>query len=325
MATLTTQSASGATVVRPDAPETNLYEWTLGHAAQVDTLLREPGAIIFRGFAMPSREDFEKICTEVSGPFMEYEYRSNNRQRLTGSLFNSTEYPASERIPFHNEMSYFAVWPRHVWFLCEIPAAADGDTPLADSAEVYRQLHADIREPFERLGVRYTRTIGPDVDLSWRDVFQTDDQRAVGEYCDRFEIEHEWIGDETVRTAQNRPAVVLHPHTGDRIWFNQAHLFHPSSLGEDVHHWLLRRYGEDNLPRNAMFGDGSPIPLPALEAIRATYARLSMPTNWESGDVLVFDNMRYAHARDRFTAPRRIVVGLTGAVDDSQIQLPASL
>jgi alpha-ketoglutarate-dependent taurine dioxygenase len=322
VATVTTQGGSGAYVVCPEQPAASLREWIHKHATRVDTLLREPGAIIFRGFDMPSRDDFEKICTDVSGPFMEYEYRSNNRQRLTGSLFNSTEYPSSERIPFHNEMSYFAIWPRHVWFLCEIPAAADGDTPLADSAEVYRQLPEDVREPFERLGVRYTRTIGPDVDLNWRDVFQTDDRQAVNDYCDRFAIEYEWIDDDTIRTAQHRPAVVLHPLSAERIWFNQAHLFHPSSLGEDVHRWLLDHYGEANLPRNAMFGDGSPIPLPSLEIIRAAYARLSMPTKWEAGDVLVFDNMRYAHARDRFTAPRRIVVGLTGAIDDTQITLP---
>lgn len=308
---------SAARVIRPDSPGTALREWVAQHRALIAGLLRDPGAILFRGFAMPPREDFEWVCRTVSGPFLDYEYRSNNRRRLTGSLFNSTEYPASERIPFHNEMSYFSVWPRHVWFLCEVPAAADGDTPLADSAELYRRLPAEIREPFERLGVRYTRTIGPDVDLHWRDVFQTDSRDAVGEYCTRFGIEYAWTGDDTLRTAQWRPGVLAHPDTGGRLWFNQAHLFHPSSLGDEVHQWLTRRYAVEDLPRNALFGDGSPIDVAMLDEIRAAYSALSRPTHWEAADVLVFDNMRFAHARDRFTAPRRIVVGLTAATSDA--------
>lgn len=305
-------------LIEPNSAKVALLDWVQANRALVDRGLAEPGAVLFRGFR-PQRMEFEQVCLTISGSFMEYEYRSNNRTRLSRNLFNSTEYPASERIPFHNEMSYFSVWPRHVWFLCEIPAAARGDTPLADSVETYQRLPPDVREPFERLGVRYTRTIGPQVDLSWRDVFQTNDRSAVNQYCARFGIEHEWLDSECLRTAQVRPAVIRHPDTGDPVWFNQAHLFHPSALGPEVHQWLLRRYGHDMLPRNAMYGDGTPIPTEALEAIRTVYSQLAFATPWQAGDVLLFDNMRLAHARDSFTPPRRIVVGLAGIVSDANL------
>jgi alpha-ketoglutarate-dependent taurine dioxygenase len=305
-------------VISPPSARPALSTWVREHRHVIDEGLADVGALLLRGFTV-SRSDFEDLCETVSGKFVDYEYRSNNRTKLTEKLFNSTEYPASERIPFHNEMSYFSRWPRHVWFLCEVPAAAGGDTPLADSTQMYQQLPPDLREPFERLGVRYTRTIGPEVDLSWRDVFQTEDRRDVDAYCARFGIDCEWLDDEQVRTSQHRPGVIRHPATGELVWFNQAHLFHPSALGPELHAWLVKRYGEERLPRNAQYGDGSPIPVEVLDIIRATYQSLSCPTLWEQDDVLVFDNIRYAHARDSFTPPRRIVVGLTGSMGDEDL------
>lgn len=301
------------TVVSSADPATRLLDWMHASRPRVQRLLTEAGAVLLRGFVVDP-VDFENVCVMVSGALMDYEYRSNRREQLSGKLFNSTEYPASEAIPFHNEMSYFSRWPKHIWFMCQTPAAAGGDTPLADSAEVLHRIPADVREPFERLGVRYTRTMGPDLDLSWQEVFQTDDRAIVDEYCTNSGLEHEWLGDDRLRTAQHRPAVISHPHSGEPLWFNQAHLFHPSSLGSEVYNWLIRRYGVEQLPRNAFYGDGTPIPLEVLDVIRSVYLDLSRPTRWQRDDVLVFDNMRFAHARGSFTPPRRVIVGLGGAV-----------
>jgi alpha-ketoglutarate-dependent taurine dioxygenase len=309
---MSSEAAQIPLYVHPRSPDAPLREWMDNSRAEVDSWLLEPGALVFRGFQTTSLQDFEAVCTLISGSLMEYEYRSNNRSRLHGSLFNSTDYPASERIPFHNEMSYFSVWPRHVWFMCDMPAASGGATLLADSRVVYQRIPQDVRERFERLGVRYTRTLSPELDLSWQEVFQTTDKQDVEQYCRKFDIHWTWIDDQRLRTYQDRPATTVHPTTGELVWFNQAHLFHPSSLGEEVHAWLLQRYGEANLPRNAYYGDGSPIEPEVLSLVRGAYDDLGVPVQWQLGDVLVFDNVLFAHARDSFVPPRRIVVGLAG-------------
>lgn len=63
--------------------------------------------------------------------------------------------------------------------------------------------------------------------------------------------------------------VTQHPRTQDWVWFNQAHLFHLSNLDPDMQEILLDTVGEEGLPRNVYYGDGSPLEEDALAEIRA--------------------------------------------------------
>ena len=274
--------------------------------------LESSRAILFRGFDTLSREDFQATAESLTGGAIEYEYRSNQRTRLAGRVFNSTDFPSSEPIQFHNEMSYFSKWPKHVWFQCEQPAAAGGRTVLADATRVYEDLDREIVEKFERVGVRYVRSLTPDFDVPWQVVFGTDDRTVVETYCLKNGISFEWLGEDSLRTAQHRPAVMQERSTGRGVWFNQAHLFHPASLGADVYRLLQRTFGTERLPRTATYGDGELIPLDVLDEIRRVYATVSVPIEWSANDVMVFDNVRFAHGREAFVPPRIICVTLTG-------------
>lgn len=268
--------------------------------------------VLFRGFPGMTREDFQATAEALTGKAIEYEYRSNQRTRLSGRVFNSTDFPATEPIHFHNEMSYFSKWPKHVWFHCEQPAVSGGRTVLADAARVYASLDREIVEKFERLGVRYVRNLTPGLDVPWQVVFDTENKESVEQYCAENDISCEWRDSDTLRTVQHRPATATERRTGDRVWFNQAHLFHPSSLGNDVYRLLSRTYPPEELPRTATYGDGQPIPVEVLDEIRRVYAAGSIPIDWAADDVVAFDNVKFAHSREPFVPPRNLSVALTG-------------
>jgi hypothetical protein len=63
-------------------------------------------------------------------------------------------------------------------------------------------------------------------------------------------------------------------------------------------------------PRNAYYGDGSPIEEDALEEIRKAYANEAVVFPWQKRDILVLDNMLTAHGRRPYRGARRIVVGM---------------
>ena len=94
------------------------------------------------------------------------------------------------------------------------------------------------------------------------------------------------------------------------VWFNQAHLFHISSLQPEVKDNLLAVLNEDELPRNTYYGDGKPIEDSVLEEIRHIYQQETVCFPWKSGDVLLLDNLLTAHGRLPFDGSRQVVVAM---------------
>ncbi|WP_458113837.1 TauD/TfdA family dioxygenase [Arthrobacter sp. R1-13] len=272
--------------------------------------LEQRGIVLFRGFDQISPSVFQQCVEAVSGQTLDYEFRSNQRTRVDGNVFSSTDFPPNELIPFHNEMSYFVKWPKHLWFSCETPAAEGGATLFADSASVLDALPENVVAAFES-GVRYQRNLSSSVDVSWEEAFGTTDRLQVEEYCRANSIDFAWIGG-SLRTVQDRPAIVRDRSTGRPIWFNQAHLFHHSSFGPDVARVLERTYAMKELPRTALHRDGSAIEPSMLDAVRKAYSDNSFAVRWQAGDVLVLDNVRYAHAREPYTPPRKLSVAMAG-------------
>ena len=107
-----------------------------------------------------------------------------------------------------------------------------------------------------------------------------------------------------------RPAVARHPRTGEMVWFNQAHLFHITNLEKEVREPLLESFGEERLPRQARYGDGAPIEAAELDQVRRAYAEEAVDVDWQTGDVLVLNNMLVAHGRRPYSGPRRLLAAM---------------
>jgi alpha-ketoglutarate-dependent taurine dioxygenase len=272
--------------------------------------LTKVGAILFRGLAMPSLATFESFVGTLTPELLHYEFGSTPRSRLNGRIYTSTEYPAHQWIPLHNEQSYTREWPRKIWFHCVTAASEGGATPLADSRRVYQRLSPALRERFERKQLMYVRNYGNGLDLPWQRVFATESPEEVEAYCRRVHIVCEWKDDGELRTRQICQASTRHPESGEPVWFNQAHLFHVSNLEPNVRDGLRSFLEDDELPRNVFYGDGSPLEDAALAEIRAAYDAEMLQFTWRSGDVLLLDNMLVAHGRAPFVGARKVVVAM---------------
>jgi alpha-ketoglutarate-dependent taurine dioxygenase len=297
-------------LVEPAAGPIDLKAWASGAHEQIDELLLEHGGVLFRGFELGGVEAFQDFIQSLSQEVLDYVYRSTPRSEVSGKIYTSTEYPADQEIPMHNEMSYTRSWPRKIWFYSVVAAEGGGETPIADSRKVYAALDPELRQRFADLGVMYVRNYGTGVDLSWQEVFQTEDRAEVEAFCRRSDMEFEWLGGDRLRTRQVCQAVAKHPRTGDDLWFNQAHLFHASSLPSEAREFLLEELGPENLPRNTFYGDGSPIADETLDQVRHAFEKVRVVFPWQEGDVLMLDNMMVAHGRMPFSGSRRVVVGM---------------
>jgi alpha-ketoglutarate-dependent taurine dioxygenase len=301
-------------VVEAAADGIDLAAWASPRRAEIEHSLMRHGGILFRGFSVGGIGGFESFVRATSdGEMLEYAYASTPRKVVERRIYTSTEYPADQAIPLHNEMSYARRWPMKLWLYCLVPAVIGGETPIADSRRVLARIRPAIREAFDGRKVQYLRNYGGKLDLPWQEVFHTRQRSAVEAYCRDAGITFEWLGEDRLRTRQSCQATAKHPVTGDEVWFNQAHLFHVSSLPPDTRDLLVADYGLEGIPRNSFHGDGAPIDESWLQEIRDAYERETSLFSWQAGDLLMLDNMLSAHGRKPFQGERKIVVAMAEA------------
>ncbi|KZN31908.1 TauD/TfdA family dioxygenase [Pseudoalteromonas luteoviolacea] len=287
--------------------------WVKSHIQEINAWVDKDGVALLRGLNIVSTNQFSSILEAIFGEQLsQYVYRSSPRTALRNNVYTTTEYHADQVILQHNENAYSNCWPMRMGFFCVVPAKTGGNTPLADSREVYKQLPLALRDKFEKLGVMYVRNYG-DIDLPWQEVFQTQSKEEVEAYCWKNDIIFEWKSDNHLQTKQIRPAVAIHPQTKEKVWFNQAHLFHCSSIDNQMPESMRESIGLDRLPRNAYFGDGSEISAEDIATINEVYKSLTFAYQWQRNDIMLLDNMLYTHGREAYTGTRKVLVGMAKA------------
>jgi alpha-ketoglutarate-dependent taurine dioxygenase len=275
------------------------------------------GGVLFRGFEVGGVEAFRAFAQAFGHDLLGYEFGSTPRSRVGEGVYSSTEYPAHQSIPLHNEQSYSLRWPMKIWFYCAQPSARGGETPIADSRQVYARMPENIRRRWRERGLQYVRNYGRGLDVPWQQVFNTEERRAVEAFCREQAIACEWKDDGELRTRQVCQAVARHPNTGEWVWFNQAHLFHVSGLAPELREALLDLAEPEDLPRNVYYGDGSPLEESLLDEVRGVLEASRIAFAWQAEDILLLDNMLVAHARAAFEGPRRVVVAMAEAYSEA--------
>jgi alpha-ketoglutarate-dependent taurine dioxygenase len=288
--------------------------WAAEHRDPVRALVAEHGVLLVRGLDVRTAADVARSADQLgSGPMAEREAFAAREAEADGA-YPSTPWPANQPMCMHHELSYTAAPPGLLLFGCLTAPETGGATAVADAAAVLAALPPDLAARAERDGWVLDRTYSDEIGASWSDAFGTDDASEVAAYCRASGIEAEWRPDGTLRTRQHRPAVVTHPGSGRRCWFNQIAFLSEWTLLPEVREFLVDEYGPDGLPFTTRFGDGSPVGPEEVAAINDVYDAHTRREPWQAGDLLLVDNVRTAHSREPFTGAREVVVALTDPV-----------
>ena len=306
-------------LMQPAFAEVDLYSWGTQNSSLIEQKLLQHGAILFRGFRTTTSADFEKFVKVFGDDLLPYNERSSPRSLVSNNIYTSTEHPADQAIFLHNENSYQQSWPRKIFFFCETAPGAQGETPIANVQRVFERIDPAIRKRFLQLGWMYVRNFQAGIGLPWQTVFQTTDKQQVEAYCQANGISVEWKEGDGLRTRAVRPAIVRHPLTGALLWFNHAIFFHVSTLEPSAAAALLNTFREEDLPSNTYYGDGSAIEPEVLEHVKAAYHAETVMFPWQKGDILLVENMLVAHGRSPYKPPRKILVGMSGAVQSKDV------
>uniref|UniRef100_UPI0015F11771 TauD/TfdA family dioxygenase n=1 Tax=Pseudonocardia pini TaxID=2758030 RepID=UPI0015F11771 len=304
-----TQRPGGPVVLTTAAPH-GPAAWAAENRDTVRSLVTQYGHLFVRGLGLQDRAATAAVFGGLTDSLLGEREAFAPRRHLGDGVHSSTAWPANQQMCMHHELSYTLEFPGLLLFACIDPPAAGGATTVADAAAVVEALPADLVARLEREGWMLTRTYNDEIGASWPDAFGTDDRATVEAYCRGNAIEFGWTPDGGLTTRQRRLAVVRHPVTGVRCWFNQIAFLNEFTLDPDVREFLVDSYGPDGLPFTTRFGNGDPIGPEVVALINDVYTAHTLREPWQAGDLLLVDNVRNAHSREAYQGDRQVLVGL---------------
>ncbi|MBX7182579.1 MAG: TauD/TfdA family dioxygenase [Bacteroidia bacterium] len=326
-------------------PETNrslerLLEIIQSNQDELTQHLYKHGAVLFRGFEVETAQDFEKVAQSLD-PDLKNDYLGTSpRDQVEGTnfVFTASELPNFYPIMQHCEMSFLPHPPKKLFFYCHTAPSYGGETPICDFRKVYNDLNPEIRAEFERKGVMTVRNYaGPGKKSrfnlfelkSWEQMFLTTNKAEVTKKCKENGIALEWLPEDRLRLITRTPAMLTHPVTGNKAWFNHTQVFHVAASVYEYSHISKRQKRWKTIGFNllskllvklkkstpsmdqsmqVLFGDGSEIPDSYVQHLEEVIWKNMSIYSWQKGDVIVIDNFSTSHGRLPYEGKRDIWV-----------------
>ncbi len=319
----------------------DLINWIGSNQSDVVNQLHQAGALLFRGFPVDTPAQFERVAKAIDSELKNDYLGTSPRDKVQGTdfVFTASELPGFYPIMQHCEMSFLPNPPRKLFFFCHIEPPYGGETPICDFRKVYEQLDEKVRNDFEQKGVMTVRNYsglgsGSKFNLfelkKWNQMFLTDDKKEVEKKCAENGIEFEWKANDSLRLINKTPAVITHPQSGRKTWFNHTQVFHISASAYEYKHIHARQQrlktlfyslftaaiipfkkftnSPDEQSMNMKFGDGTVIPDEYVKHIEEVIWKNMVIFRWKKGDVLAIDNFCTSHGRLPYEGPREILV-----------------
>ena len=294
-----------------------------GNVESVIAQLREQGAVCLRGFARLSAEEFATVTARLCGAQLEYRERTTPRsvidQAVTG-VYTSTEYPGDQEIFLHNENAYASHWPEYLCFYCEEPAQIGGETTLADLHKVEAGISPELARLISARGLLHRRIFIEGVGVSWQTAFNVAHIDELRCHCAQAGLSVT-AGDDRIMVEHRHSPYARHARTHERRWFNHAAFFQSDKVDARVTRALEHLLGSDELPNRILYGDGTPLEQAVVAELTQAYRAALVAHAWQRNDLVVLDNMRYAHGRRPFGGTRRVWVSMANQLNRVDLQV----
>lgn len=288
--------------------------WAAEQRDTLRSLVGEHGVLMVRGLGLRTAADVGAVLRAVGDrPATEREAFAA-RDTYDEGVYSSAAWPPNQPMCMHHELSYVREFPSLLVLACLQAPTEGGATAVADSEAVLASLPGELVERFEREGWLLTRTYNDGIGATLTQAFGTEDRDAVEAYCRANAVEASWRPDGTLVTRQHRRAVVHHPVTGRRCWFNQIAFLNEWTMAPEVREFLIEEYGPDGLPFNTRFGNDDPVNKDVVEQINKVYEAHTARRPWQAGDLMLIDNIRTAHSREAYQGPRDVVMAMANPV-----------
>ena len=295
-------------------PDSSCEHFILENVDYLQELYKKYGLILFRNFADSDPEFLNRIAKTLVGEPMRQEGRHTKRTNFGGSIYTSTEHSKKASIVLHSENSYMPSYPRSMLFYCALPSKEGGITPLANLHAVTAVVSEETKQKVRQTGITYVRRIGVLPGQDWREVYSGYDQSDLTRHLEESGTTVHWQGN-VLTTTRTLPGFIHDRDQQNDVWFNALYSSNSLTIPKVQREFLIREFGEDNLPNDTFFGSGERLSSDEFSQLENAYNSNRVSFEWEKGDLLWLNNERFAHGRDPFKGERVVYVVLGNAVN----------
>ncbi len=288
--------------------------WAAEHRDRLRAAVAEHGSILVRGLGLHDVGEIGAVFQQLATTLITEREAFAPRQVHADGVYSSSTWPPNQPMCMHHELSFRLEFPGLMLFACLSAPDEGGATALADAPTVLDALPAELVKRFEREGWLLARSYNDEIGATLTEAFGTEDRSVIERYCRANAIAFAWQPDGGLRTRQRRSAVVRHPVSGRRCWFNQIAFLNEWTIAPEVREYLVDVYGPDALPFNTYYGNGDPIGADVVHLLNQVYEAHTVREPWQAGDLMLVDNVRTAHSREAYRGQREVLVGMTDAV-----------
>ncbi|MGD8913597.1 MAG: TauD/TfdA family dioxygenase [Candidatus Thiodiazotropha sp.] len=297
-------------------------------------LVRKNGVLLFRNLPLNSATHFEQALEALDYDLFQSNYGSASpRSHVTRKTFVSTLAPSPFIIGLHTEFCYQSTRPCMISFFCVKPAAGYGETPIFDCAKVWDALSDNLKKKLQTHGLQYQRFFPSRKSLfnfrkTWREAFQTEQRETVEDYLRSENMIFTWHHDGSLATKIHLPAVLHDTDRGKK--YLSISMFNAESLIYNFHHfqdrynplmrkaleWFVHReYERGNTFLHIKLGDGTPFSRAECEEIQRAAWNHAIVFKWQTSDLMIMDNISFAHSRLNVKKPRQIITAMADKYD----------
>lgn len=288
--------------------------WVAEHRDALRAITVEHGSLLIRGLGLSDTTEVEAVFRSIGNTLMTEREAIESRRAHSEGVYASSKWASNQPMCSHHELSYLCEFPGLMLFACLNGASSGGATGVADAATMLEMLPPGLIERFEREGWLLTRNYNEEMGSSIIESFGTDDRSTIEAYCNANAIEFEWLPDGGLHTRQRRSAIVQHPATGQRCWFNQIAFLNEWTLDPEIREYLIEVFGPEGLPFNTYYGNGEPISEDVVQLLNEIYEANIVREVLQNGDLMLVDNIRTAHSREPFEGEREVLVAMANPV-----------
>jgi alpha-ketoglutarate-dependent taurine dioxygenase len=309
----------------------------------------QDGAILLRGFDIKSLEDCHCVLEAIGIPLNSDDLCVGEviRKKVDDYASEVTMQDSNEVVPPHTEGYFWYRQPKSISFYCEKANCRYGETPLFDCVNILKALPPKLLRKlqgkkvlmqFEYSASETDRSAISKTQIknTWQQVFNTQDKSVVEKALDRDDVEYDWKRTGALLVKVYVDLIAKHPMTGEKCFRGVRYLFLDSLIYMSKH-FIRPRLGvlssaklivkallAKTIDTRKVYWTDSLVGINLCRKEKRllveAYFNNCAIFKWQTGDLLLVDNIKVGHARLNIKGERNIYAFAGEYIDQKKLE-----